>query len=59
MTLGRWLTVSDRRPPGPGGFRRVEVEATSTGELTLVTPTGYRVEGLEVAGIERLLPALR
>jgi len=38
----------------------VDVGAVSARrELTLVSPSGYRVEGLALAEVERLLAALR
>jgi len=59
-TLGRWLQSRRDDESSPGGFRPVEVEAGGgRRELTLVSPSGYRVEGLGLEEIERLLVALR
>ena len=64
-TLGRWL-AGEKRDDQPG-FVPVLVhdaslaEATRSpglGTLTLVTPAGYRVEGLDVDGLRALLPVL-
>ncbi|MDP9120689.1 MAG: hypothetical protein M3O15_04870 [Acidobacteriota bacterium] len=60
-TLSRWL----ERQRGP--LRRVEVVAQEeaadrprlAGALVLVTPHGYRVEGLELGEVAALLEALR
>ncbi len=51
--LGRWL-----RAPS-GGFRRVRISQPTTesasGDLVLVTPRGFRVEGLSLPSALRLL----
>ena len=59
-TLRAWLG-----PAGPGGgagLRRVvvspTVEPSSSSRLTLITPTGYRVRGLDVASVAALLRVL-
>jgi transposase-like protein len=60
VTLARWL---ERSP----GVRRVEVVAETTAgairppakSLVLVTPQGYRVEGLDLGMVAVLLEALR
>jgi hypothetical protein len=58
-TLGRWLKTGRAGVGHEESFRRVEViEAGHEGCLTLVTPAGYRVEGLSLGGVERLLAAL-
>jgi transposase-like protein len=55
-TLKRWQEEEQRN----GGLRRVEVvERESTEEIVLVTPEGYRVEGLTEPGLIRLLDQLR
>ena len=58
VTLERWLQTS---PPEPR-FRRIAlataaagVDERSRGELVLVTPSGYRVEGLSLASVRELL----
>jgi hypothetical protein len=54
--------ISDGSPVREGvGFRRVEVSDEDGTEhtLTLVTPGGYRVEGLGVDDVCRLLALLR
>ena len=58
--LGRWM----RRSGEPSGrFRPVEVVDSVSGpfpssSLVLVTPQGYRVEGLSLAAVAALLPRL-
>jgi len=58
VTLKRWLQAS---APSPA-FRRIDLAARKPGEvengeapLVLVTPAGYRVEGLTLAGVRELL----
>lgn len=60
-TLGLWLRSHPRMR-----LRRVEVAESSQGVpaerevgATLVTPQGYRVEGLDIASLVRLLGELR
>ncbi len=60
VTLAKWMQAADEIDVGPGGFREVVVERTevTTGTLAVVTPDGYRVEGLDLAGAAALLRAL-
>ena len=55
--LSRWLRPSQT---SAGSFRAVSVIADRSGEpdLTLVTPRGYRIEGLSVASAAALLRQL-
>jgi len=59
-SLSRWT----RGLEGQGELRKVEVvgrekNRPSVGLLTLVSPEGFRVEGLDVEGVRQLLPVLR
>lgn len=55
-TLKRW----QQEEPGNGRLRRVELVERELGEaIVLVTPEGYRVEGLSESGLIRLLGRLR
>lgn len=53
--LSRWL-----RPSGDTGFREVRLgpESSSSGDLVLVTPRGFRLEGLSEGLALRLLREL-
>lgn len=53
-TLKNWLGVVD------GGFRQVKIktERPESEMLTVVTPSGYRVEGLSMESAEALLRSL-
>ena len=54
-SLSRWVQESERR----GGLVPVEVtEAEESREMSLVTPRGFRVEGLSEEGLLRLLERL-
>ena len=57
MSLQRWLEQEE-----PAGFRPIEVEPEPAGEpargLRLITPRGYRVEGLEIEAVVSLLRVL-
>ena len=56
-SLSRWVRDSESRP----GLVRVEVEQweeTATETLTLVTPRGYRIEGLSEDGLIRMVERL-
>lgn len=59
-TLERWL---DEEPAGDGSAVREvvvrEEEAGAGGGLTLVTPEGFRIEGLAVTDLTALLQSLR
>jgi len=59
-TLTRWLrSARAGKQTRQHGFRRVEVaDVGGSSGLALVTPAGYRVEGLDLGGVERLLAAL-
>lgn len=63
-SLSRWVR-SLARSEGSGSrlwpVEIVDVEATSvvSGRHVVVTPDGYRIEGLDLAGVERLLGVLR
>jgi hypothetical protein len=56
VTLAKWMQAAE----GPGGFREVVVERpeVTPGSLAVVTPSGLRVEGLDVAGAVALIRAL-
>jgi transposase-like protein len=53
VTLGRWLKKS-------GDFREVRIRppAGNAGAVTIVTPGGYRVEGLDIEGATFVLRAI-
>ena len=55
VTLRRWVTR--RRPPR---FRKVELarDRSEVSGAVLVTPSGFRVEGLDIAGMAALIRAL-
>lgn len=61
VTLGRWLE-SEREDPGPR-LREVVIEestpappsATPEPHLTVVTPSGLRIEGLDLSGVIELM----
>jgi hypothetical protein len=56
LTLKRWQEGKKSN----GRLRRVEVvEKESSEEIVLVTPEGYRVEGLSEPGLIRFLTQLR
>lgn len=57
-TLSKWLPPKTKS--AGKGFRRVllKTETKADGELTVVTPRGFRVEGLSVESAVRLLSAL-
>lgn len=59
MTLAKWMQAADALDDEPGGFREVMVERpeVTTDGLVVVTPSGFRVEGLDVAGAIELLRA--
>ena len=56
-TITAWLE------PASAGFRRVRVHSekrlAANGRLVMVTGSGIRVEGLDVAGVVQILGALR
>jgi transposase len=60
-TLARWL--AERRGQASSGFRPVQMEPEqgqqARRDLVLVSPDGYRVEGLEVEQVLTLLSRLR
>jgi hypothetical protein len=60
VTLGRWLE-KERGATSPG-FREVIVEPTAlvpeAGHLTVLTPSGLRIEGLDLSGVVELARAL-
>ena len=59
VTLTRWLDNARGQSGGVRGFRRVEVDESGHGsQLVVVTPLGYRVEGLDLAGAQELLTVL-
>ena len=53
-TFYSWLGDGGQRPE----FHRVRVAETAAAQPVLVTPHGYRVEGLDVGGVVRLLREL-
>jgi transposase-like protein len=59
VSLQRWVEQEQ-----PASFRPVQVrleadsEAPATGALVLITPRGYRVEGLDIASLTALLGRL-
>jgi len=58
-TLGRWLSSDGSTASSPVGFRRVEIDAVARcSELRLVSPAGYRVEGLDLEQVKQLLPSI-
>jgi hypothetical protein len=62
-TLVRWLAESPDAEP-PSAWREVvirapEAERPSASVLTLVTPEGFRIEGLDGSSVVGLLRALR
>ena len=59
-TLRRWTAKANatRKSDGPVAMRRVEVAEPLTGPLTLVAPSGIRVEGASVEQIVALIRAL-
>jgi transposase-like protein len=59
-TLAKWMEAADAIDDGPGGFREVVVERreAAAGALAVVTPSGLRVEGLDLAGAVALVRAL-
>ena len=57
VTLRRWMLAT-----ATAGFRPVEVEISgrpAVGSAVVITPDGYRVEGLDVEGACTLLRSLR
>lgn len=54
-TLSRWLATP---PPGLGTVHEVVVSPAPASGLTLVGPSGWRVEGLSVGEVAELLRAL-
>jgi len=59
VTLAKWMQATET-DDGPGEFREVVVEEpeVTTGGLVVVTPSGFRVEGLDLAGAAALLRAI-
>jgi hypothetical protein len=59
-TLERWLDGESGESGAERvrGFRRVDVVEAPRLGLILVTPSGYRVEGLELDQLQTLLPSL-
>ena len=59
-TLRRWTAKADAAPKSaaPVLMRRVEVAEVSSSSLTLVAPSGIRVEGASVQEIVALVQAL-
>jgi len=60
-TLGRWLNRGDVSSPlRPVEVEREEVkeESGQASSLVVVTPSGWRIEGLHLEGIAKLLRAL-
>ena len=55
FTVYEWLRKVHQVPRG--GFRRVQVESPAAGGVTLVTPSGYRLEG-DAASLAAVLKAL-
>jgi transposase-like protein len=62
-TLRRWLDTDVEEPPHGGHARPMPVAvvaaAQNRGALSLVTPSGFRVEGLSVEAAAELLARLR
>jgi hypothetical protein len=58
--LQRWVTA-DREVKEPVTLREVSVvePGSSVRGLTVVTPRGYRIEGLDITSAVRLLQALQ
>lgn len=57
-TLRRWCAKAKATGAGPVAMRPVEVVSSSTRSLTLVSPSGLRVEGASVEEIVALVRAL-
>jgi transposase-like protein len=59
VTLAKWMQAAED-DDGASGFREVVVERpeVTACALTVVTPGGYRVEGLDLAGAAALLRAI-
>ncbi len=58
-TLSRWSESGDVEHAPHGALREVVVTtAEPSGALALVTPEGYRVEGLDVSSLTHLLRSL-
>jgi len=60
-SLGRWVTAERAGSGQEGaGMREVKIAAPVAGaaSVALVTPRGYRVEGLDIEGALRLLQEL-
>ena len=56
--LARWLPQPESRTALPG-FRPIRVDPLATGsELVLISPSGYRVEGLSIEAMAELLTCL-
>ena len=56
VTLAKWMQAAEA-DDGPGEFREVVVERpeVTAGGLVVVTPSGFRVEGLDLTGAAALL----
>lgn len=61
VTLSKWMESDDLGDRG-GGFREVVVEApvstAGSGAIALVSPSGFRVEGLDLQSAATLLKTL-
>jgi transposase-like protein len=58
-TLTRWLgRVGAGEPLRPVEVQREEEEAVQTSSLVVVTPSGWRIEGLRLTDLAELLRAL-
>lgn len=58
-SLGRWVSAERGEDTGQARLREVKVVEPASGRgVTLVTPRGYRIEGLDVESAARLLQAL-
>lgn len=55
----RWCRAASPTSPWSAVTVRPEVASVASGTLVLVTPSGYRIEGLGVGDAERLLVAIR
>lgn len=58
-TLERWVTKSGRHGARAAELCEVVVASPVGGPVALVTPGGYRVEGLSLADLRELLAGLR
>jgi transposase-like protein len=59
-TLAKWMEAAGTIDDDAGGFREVVVERqeAAAGAVAVVTPSGLRVEGLDLAGAIALVRAL-